>query len=502
MTLPELADVMIDFGVAQGLNLDGGGSTTFVLWDQIKNHPSDGSERTVANALLAISKAPKGDFSTIQIEPDHISLYFKDQVSFSVSGWDSFFNPVSIQDNQVVYSADSSVGTISSDGLFRAGVNGGSGYVYARYRDAVDSAFVTIEPIVSIELQPKLTVVDTLTPLQLTVTAYDAQGQTLHREPSYYSWKVLDPQVGILDDNAKFWGKSEGTTRIIATLDTLADTVTVRVEIGRGASVLDSMEHSQNWTLDGQNFDTLQSVLQAVSEDFTLGRKALRLDYAFTDTGSLSTRFYLKRSIPIYGVPDSIGVDFKSDGNKHKLYFVVSDNDGELFKTFKRGYLTDSSGFVSVLHPTSSLTPLENPADFHYPIEFRYIWLKPGNKVQPGESARGRVYFDYLRVTYPSVTSLLPLRKEQLPHQVYLEPNVPNPFNPTTVIRFELPTSTVVHLSVFDVQGRKVAELLHRKLNAGFHRVRWNAEGLASGIYFCRLKAGRQIVNQKMILVR
>lgn len=501
MTLPELANVMIDFGVAQGLNLDGGGSTTFVVWNQIQNHPSDGSERAVANAVLAISKAPKGDFGTIQIEPDNIQLYYQGKQQFTVSGWDTYFNPYSIQTGQIMYSMDSSLGTISSDGIFQAKVNGGSGYVYARYQNAVDSAFVKIEPIVSIDLQPEFAVTDTITPLQLTVTAYDAQGKVLNLSASSFSWKVLNPNVGTVDENGKFWGKAEGQTNVIATLDTLADTVTVKVEIGVNKVVLDSMEHSVNWQLDGQNYDSLNSTLQEETDQTTFGHKALCLKYAFVFANDKPTYFYLKRPIPIYGVPDSIGVDFRSDGNYHKLYFVVSDNDGELFKTDKRGYLTDSTRFVAVVHPTSSFTALNKPADFHYPIQFQYIWFKPGTKVQPGELATGRVYFDYLRISYPTVTSLIPLAKGQLPQQVRLLPNVPNPFNPSTMIRFELPAPATVHLSIFDIQGRKVTELVRQKLNAGFHRVQWNAANVASGVYFCRLKAGSTVLSQKMILV-
>ena len=501
MTLPELANVMIDFGVAQGLNLDGGGSTTFVVWNQIKNHPSDGSERGVANAVLAISKAPTGNFGTIQIEPDNIQLYYKDKRQFTVSGWDTYFNPYPVQSSQVTYSTDSSLGTISSDGLFQAKVNGGSGYVYARYENSVDSAFVKIEPVASIDLQPEFAVTDTIAPLQLTVTAYDSQGKALNLPTSSFSLKVLNPTVGTVDENGKFYGNTEGETNVIATLDTLTDTVTVKVEIGVNKAVLDSMEHSANWQLDGQNYDSTNSALQEETGQMTFGHKALRLDYAYLFSKSKPTYFYLKRSIPIYGVPDSIGVDFKSDGNYHKLYFVVSDNDGELFKTHKRGYLVDSTRFVAVMHPTSSLKALNNSADFHYPIQFQYIRFKPGTKVSEGSTANGQVYFDYLRVSYPTVTSLIPLVRGKLPKKVRLLPNVPNPFNPTTYIRFELSASAMVQINVYDIRGRKVAELLHQKLNGGFHRVQWDATKVASGVYFCRLKVGPQVLSQKMILV-
>ncbi|MBI5464887.1 MAG: T9SS type A sorting domain-containing protein, partial [Ignavibacteriales bacterium] len=63
----------------------------------------------------------------------------------------------------------------------------------------------------------------------------------------------------------------------------------------------------------------------------------------------------------------------------------------------------------------------------------------------------------------------------------------PNPFNPSTTIRFSLPQREHVTLKVFDVLGREVATLVNQDMNAGEHLVQFNAERLSSGIYFYRL---------------
>ncbi len=70
--------------------------------------------------------------------------------------------------------------------------------------------------------------------------------------------------------------------------------------------------------------------------------------------------------------------------------------------------------------------------------------------------------------------------------------NHPNPFNPMTVIRFALPTTQDVELSVFDVRGQRVRTLVHGTMPAGHHEVTWQGrdEGgrqVASGTYFYRL---------------
>ena len=500
MTLPELADVMIDFGVSYGLNLDGGGSTTFVIRNEIKNHPSDGSERPVANAVLAISSAPKGQFGTIQIEPDNIELYFNQKYQFTVSGWDEYFNPYAISMQQVQFFVDSSLGTIDANGLFKATANGGSGYVYARYQNSLDSAFVLIKAIEKIDLEPEFVVTDTLQPVQLTVKGLVENGQTITLSAGNLHWEVTDPDVGFVQDG-QFFGLQEGQTQVIAFLDTLSDSITVRVEVGTDTKLLDLMDDLKDWHLSGDNIDSVNSSLTLDSLTNTAGDYALRLNYRFTYSSSQRANFYLMKTIPIYGVPEKIGVDFKSDGGNHKIFFVVSDNNGERFKTDMRGYLKDSTQFVSVWHPVSTFSALEHMSQFNYPIQLEYIWFRPGSDVENGQTVNGTVYFDYLRVQYPTVTSLIPLNNKNLPQNIGLFVNFPNPFNPVTTIRFELPKPANVILKIFDVRGRLIEKLLEQRLSAGLHEVNWQAARYSSGVYFCNLNVeGKTFVHKMMFL--
>jgi ligand-binding sensor domain-containing protein len=74
------------------------------------------------------------------------------------------------------------------------------------------------------------------------------------------------------------------------------------------------------------------------------------------------------------------------------------------------------------------------------------------------------------------------------PDKVVLHQNYPNPFNPGTRISYELPTSSHVRLSVYDVLGREVSVLVHERVEAGVHSVAFDASGLAGGVYFYRLQ--------------
>ena len=68
-----------------------------------------------------------------------------------------------------------------------------------------------------------------------------------------------------------------------------------------------------------------------------------------------------------------------------------------------------------------------------------------------------------------------------------LEPNYPNPFNPSTTLRYGLPEAALVRLVVYNALGQEVADLAEGEMAAGYHEVKWKAAGLASGIYFARL---------------
>ena len=91
----------------------------------------------------------------------------------------------------------------------------------------------------------------------------------------------------------------------------------------------------------------------------------------------------------------------------------------------------------------------------------------------------------------------------ELPQKTQLIGNYPNPFNPSTIIRYELANRSNVTLAVYDVIGRKVAVLINnQQLAAGNHEVRFDAAGLASGLYLYRLQADQFVQSRQMMLIK
>jgi hypothetical protein len=88
-----------------------------------------------------------------------------------------------------------------------------------------------------------------------------------------------------------------------------------------------------------------------------------------------------------------------------------------------------------------------------------------------------------------------------------LEQNDPNPFNPSTLIRFVVPESGPVELVVYDLAGRRVKTLVSRDLDAGEHDARWHGRDddgrrVASGVYVYRLVAGDRVESKQAILLK
>jgi uncharacterized protein (DUF362 family) len=83
-----------------------------------------------------------------------------------------------------------------------------------------------------------------------------------------------------------------------------------------------------------------------------------------------------------------------------------------------------------------------------------------------------------------------------------LKNSFPNPFNPTTTIRYSLSTAGHVKLDIYDLAGRKVATLVNETKPAGTYNIPWNASHLSSGVYFSKLTAGKFSQVKKMVLIK
>jgi len=100
------------------------------------------------------------------------------------------------------------------------------------------------------------------------------------------------------------------------------------------------------------------------------------------------------------------------------------------------------------------------------------------------------------------IGSFLAGRDVDLPREVALSSNYPNPFNAKTVIEYQLPEASEVTLEVYNLLGEKVATLVDGEREAGYKSVIWDASAVSSGLYFYKLTAGDYTNTRRMMLVK
>lgn len=146
---------------------------------------------------------------------------------------------------------------------------------------------------------------------------------------------------------------------------------------------------------------------------------------------------------------------------------------------------------VSVDEVTLEAVQLENPGHF---LCFVYQDKKDGVTQTRVE----RPEFENVTVALSGVAPDSP----DMPTKFSLGQNYPNPYNPTTLINFDVPKASHVTLSVFNVLGQEVATLVDMDMEAGSHQVEFDGSGISSGVYFYRITADNFAQTRKMVLVK
>ena len=169
---------------------------------------------------------------------------------------------------------------------------------------------------------------------------------------------------------------------------------------------------------------------------------------------------------------------------------------------------TDDPPFL-IMHGTA-----DNTVPFHQSVELDSAYRAIGHDVtfvpQPGaghgggsfgaDSTKQRIT-DFFKRTLMGITAV---EEKNIPESFQLYQNFPNPFNPETVIRYQLSVAGHVTLKIYDLLGREVATLVNKEQQTGIHNSTFNINNYAlpSGIYFYQLNAGGNIQTKKMILLK
>ena len=118
-----------------------------------------------------------------------------------------------------------------------------------------------------------------------------------------------------------------------------------------------------------------------------------------------------------------------------------------------------------------------------------------------GTSKQGTNWYGITSIKYSQLTNAtnnsIPSQSEYKLYQ-----NFPNPFNPYTYIKYEMPVEGFVEIEVYNVNGSKVQTLVNENQESGNHEIEFNGSNLSSGIYFYSIEAGSFLQTKRMILLK
>ena len=142
------------------------------------------------------------------------------------------------------------------------------------------------------------------------------------------------------------------------------------------------------------------------------------------------------------------------------------------------------------------IVPLDSIAG-HGKIYFQSVVVRQ----LPGGFHEGTLYLDDAQYDVRFTDIENPIAKG-VPAKFELRQNFPNPFNPVTTIRYSIPKAEKVQLTVYNILGQKVMEVVNKLQAPGQHTVHIQAKNLASGVYVYRLKAGARVQVRKMVVLK
>jgi hypothetical protein len=187
-------------------------------------------------------------------------------------------------------------------------------------------------------------------------------------------------------------------------------------------------------------------------------------------------------------VEQVISIDTKTIGvgNRYYNYSFIGGTDGG---DFSPNVYMNGEGPSSAYQwgPYDQLFDIKANS---YSIDNEIKFTSPGRSVQMIMIEGGNNYISSAGNTGSDV-----------PRTFNLFQNFPNPFNPSTIISYQIPTSVFVTLKVFDVLGREVETLVNERQSAGNHSVQFDASKLPSGVYFYKLQTGNYSATKKLLLL-
>jgi len=395
MTLYELAQLFVELGCTEAMNLDGGGSTTMVVRNRVINSPSGGVQRAVVNGLGLFCSAPLGPPVQLAIEPTEMTILCGERVGLKPSGVDQYYNPVPLDSEDVVWKTVPMLGTVSEGGVFTAAETARPtvGLVMARLGEMNASTVMTVTPAPArVVVTPGQVRLDRGGTQQFLARAYDQDNHLMTLPTGRLVWRVEPGGAGCAIDRTGLLRVQEVEGEMTVVADVGGTCGTAAVVMGAEIRVLEAFEVPGEWSFRAQPADA-PGMVERVADPRRSGNSCLRLQYDLSKgVGTRTAEAEMRVQLP---ETRAFSVQVLGDGQGGWLRARLKDAAG-------RSLIVDLASKVSWSDSWRRLTAAL-PEEAESPVTLESIYLA---EYHEDRGPSGAIFLDDIAATpaAPSVT--------------------------------------------------------------------------------------------------
>lgn len=364
ITLDDQGYVLKALGAWDGINLDGGGSSCMYINEEIKNSPSDGTERYVGNGVIFYSTAPVDDnFATLAFEPRAYKVPITATFRPIIYAYNQYGLLKSKDVTEAVVTCDEHIGTMK-DGVFTATQEQATGYLYAEYNG----------------LKTKQLVSTVKSDVNLVSDAYivdDRRGYPIQMNSSIgnFTYEVNAASVDWASSNAEVanveeglvYGYKNGTVTLTGISPNFADTVNITVEIPESnRQAIFPTIVAEDWKLK-----------QSGGKNIAMTPNGTGFDLTYTGANARSNYITATSSTTTYSLPYGVRVDINpGDAPITKMQIAIADKLGNRGNLIITDQDIPKNTLTSYIVPFTSIVDIDNNAS--YPITISNIRFDMG----------------------------------------------------------------------------------------------------------------------------
>lgn len=392
VTQTEFAEILIEKGIYNALNLDGGGSATMItrrLGDEastIENSPSDGSLRNVPNAIAIFNTEKTGGLSELLIEVASVNVFVGCEKELTIKGYDKYYNPVEIDEDKIKWSY-SGVPVSVEDNVLRGGDVAGTSTITASIGKAKASISIDVlsQPN-ELTISPKKITVAKGESVTFKVSGQNKNGYFADLKNTEVIWKVENGNASLKD--GVFTANEAGDYIISVSCGKATSYALVTIDT-TSSKIINDFE---NLNFEFKAYpEEVKGTTEVSNEEIFNGNTSVKLTYDFT--GTTKTRAaYLRFN-------ESIALDKNAETIEFMLYSTVSTSDQVKLKVVDANGTTNYLGVCKGLESSGWKEMSLDLSDVVLPAKLVDIYVAQDKET---ELTSGSVYIDDLKITYKS----------------------------------------------------------------------------------------------------